>query len=181
MRVGFVAKRIFDPNFFLGLYANTVGHKKKKSKLLKKWKEIKKDKKLRASPKYTELAAVKRIKVTDLDHPRDRSIVNLLSEERNVFKKDVVTIIGDGLIRALRASDDGKLPSTREGPIFVPSAGVRLSMAQRVLLNGFPSDLATKTAGLPQSDEQALLAATFPVPLIRSVMHVALGMCERYA
>jgi DNA-cytosine methyltransferase len=113
--------------------------RKQKAQYLKLWRKVRKDPKMKAAPSYFQLAASKRYLLADvLTTQRERCTVGALSSIRNLFDSNTVFDIGQNIDRAAIRSD-GNVPTLTCGcsKIFVPCAGIYLSSAQCLALQGF--------------------------------------------
>jgi len=158
-------------------FAQTAAYRKLKSRFLKKWRVIKNDMKLKSVPTYTELAHKRRDKLADLQNPRDRALLNILSEAHNLFKPFIVVAIRTTPGKS-QISKHGTIPSVRFGRLFVPMAGTFLTLKQLYILVGYPltKERLEKLNALHAKEDIAFTASSFCVPTLAKIMQVALSM-----
>ncbi len=104
--------------------------------LLQSWRKIRKDKHLKTTPSYFELAARRKLPA-NLKSPRERCLLDVLSRSRNLMHPCAVLDVSQSMGRmSFRA--DGLVPTLTSTckHIFVPNVGVALGPQQCLALQG---------------------------------------------
>ena len=162
-------------------YTKLQSTKKKRRSYLKLWRKVKKDGKLKLAPDYFSLAARKGIDTSSPHCPRQRVTLRELSYERNLLNGPTILNLKRSFGRCqIRA--DGLAPTLGDGCLgfFLPSVASYLTVDQLLCLNGL-SPRNNKICYELASDQnncgmEWMLGSTMTLPVVGSVLSVALGM-----
>ena len=140
-------------------------------KYLQQWREVRKDKVLKAVPTYFQLAAKMKLSAHKMAKTqRERNILVALSQLENLMNKQIVLDLTQSITRvSLRR--DGLVPTltTDCSKICVPRASVFLTPRQCLRLQGFHPSMVNVT---DYSDDELFRLAgnAMSVPVIAAVM-----------
>jgi hypothetical protein len=155
----------------------------KRREYLKLWRKVKKDGKLKAPPCYFTLAAKSKLDVSSIKSPSIRCCLKCLSAMHNMMDADCVLRLNKSLGRnSLRS--DGLVPTLTSGctRMFVPAAAVTFSVSQLLCLSGIHPQVhkAVHQAACETTlnDMDSLISSTMVVPVIGTIMAVALRMLD---
>ena len=148
--------------------------KKRRAQLLRQWRTIRKDAKLKASPSYFLLAAARKLKVS-ITSPRERCMLDVLSGSRNMFDNRAVLDLSQSINRSSFRCD-GTVPTltTTCGSLFVPRYGAHLSGKQCLALQGLNPHILDLT-GQSADNLYKLAGNAMSVPVIGTVMYAAVS------
>ena len=137
-----------------------------------------KEPKLTQAPSYMKQAAKKKLKTSILHCPRQRCMINTLSQTTNLMDKHAVLNMSQSLNRnAFRK--DGLIPTmtTQCNSLCFPAAAAFITVEQLMLLMGFnPGDHREAMEEIGSANMAHMLGNAMPLPVVGLVATLGLSM-----
>ena len=148
---------------------------------LLKWRQVKKDNKLKTPPSYLELARMRGLAIDEIKQPCRRNLLHVLSMANNLMAAKAVLNLCKSMGRH-QFRCDGLVPSLGHGctGVFIPSAAKYMNVPQLMCLSGFHPDANrlhfSQLENHRTSDMDLMIGNTMCLPLVGIVMSAAMSM-----